>query len=224
MSSPPPWQPQLQEDLEVSLKEIPLSVCYSLSTLDGPNPTVRTVVHRGFANERRSSEKDDWSSNPRGIDWDLMVVTTDVRSPKAQQILASPPNHGVPSALSWWLIPTNSQYRISGPIYLLPPPNHPHERLRHFRKLTPDLRASFLRPAPGGPLKEGDGKNWPETLKDDLEAEGEEKELVKKALENFALIVVMPNRVDYVNLKCVPNVRKIFTKTDKSWKIEDVVP
>lgn len=150
--------------------------------------------------------------------------------PKASQIAASPP-----ISLAWWLFPTKTQFRITADAFIFPPPSHPlhskfpadrlapspnfnweAERLRIWRKMSPDLRASFVRPIPGTKLEE-DPEKWPTQLPTDLEAKTEEeKRLVKQgppayhcrtglsltfcydptALENFALIVLEPHSVD----------------------------
>lgn len=62
------------------------------------------------------------------------------------------------------------------------------------------MRASFARPIPGTRLDESgvkDTKELLQTLPNDTEAETEEdKNNIKKALENFALIVIEPISVD----------------------------
>lgn len=97
------------------------------------------------------------------------------------------------------MLPTKTQFRITANAFILPPPNHPlhskfpaerlapcadfsweAERLRIWRKMSADLRASFLRPVPGTKLKV-DPHQWPETLPNDLDAKtDEEKRLVEQ--------------------------------------------
>lgn len=79
------------------------------------------------------------------------------------------------------------------------------ERVRIFRKMSPALRASYCRPTPGTPLSHGgenggdiDPKDFPSELPTDLEAKTtEEKELIKIALLNMALIVIEPFEIDW---------------------------
>jgi len=120
--------------------------------------------------------------------------------------------------LVWWFSPTGDQYRITGRAYILPRPDHElysvfaeharrlsppktkaggdfdweAERYRIFEKLSPPIRASFLRPIPGTPLSSQDRKDggedydpndWPKELTMDGD-----KKLIDKALSNFALM------------------------------------
>ena len=60
--------------------------------------------------------------------------------------------------------------------------NWEDERVRQFRKLSPELRASFVRPVPGTKLSDWDGKmeDLPETLVegyDEAKTDDEKKQL-----------------------------------------------
>lgn len=70
------------------------------------------------------------------------------------------------------------------------------ERQRIFKKMSPPLKASFCRPVPGSPLGSNDPHDWPEELPDPDEAQGKDKEYIRQALENFALIALDPIFVD----------------------------
>lgn len=124
----------------------------------------------------------------------MLTLRAPYSGPKASQIAAS--SH---ISLAWWLLPTKTQFRITADAFIFPPPSHPlhsrfpanrlapspnfdweAERLRIWRKMSPDLRASFVRPTPGSKLEENPEK-WPTTLPTDLEAKtDEEKRLVKQ--------------------------------------------
>ncbi|KAK4047576.1 hypothetical protein OIV83_005363 [Microbotryomycetes sp. JL201] len=177
-----------------------------------------------------SSNDIDTPSNTR------MVITTDVRSPKVQQIATSPF-----VSLSWWMPPTMTQFRIRAKAFIFSPPKHSEllpfparqlepaagfdweqERLRHWRKLTPELRASFLRPTPGSFLAE-DPTDWPEVLPHDLEA-SEHEELIRLALSRFALIILDPHEVDICELARQPHSRTIYKLADGVWDARRVVP
>ncbi|KAK4048574.1 hypothetical protein OIO90_005744 [Microbotryomycetes sp. JL221] len=91
-------------------------------------------------------------------------------------------------SFAWWLEPTKTQFRVRALASVVPSPANSafdqappaqcpydgfdweQERLRHWRKLTPELRASFLRPSPGTELK-GDAQVWREKLVSDVEAD-----------------------------------------------------
>ncbi|GAA5855535.1 hypothetical protein JCM8547_007878 [Rhodosporidiobolus lusitaniae] len=252
----PAWSSRLRDLVTANLKENKDLVSYAFSTYDkspsgeAVQPRVRYVVHRGLVNERR--KEGDGSHNlvkdDEGNEYlsDKLVVTTDVRSPKARQLASSPSVE-----IAWWLSATQHQFRILGSAYILPSPSasftfsfpfpsaklapYPDfswedERIRQFRKLSPELRASFYRPVPGTKMSEWGGKMedlpgaLPETAE---EAEGEEqKKQIAEALKNFALIVIDPTEVDLVDLGAVPNTRTAW-KLDSSsneWKEECLVP
>lgn len=113
------------------------------------------------------------------------------------------------------------QYRILAKTHILPSPGSKHsdllkhfpserlappplastfkwedERQRIFRKLSPAIRASFCRPVPGSNLGDQDPKSWPEELPSPEEAEAKDKDHIKLALENFAVIALEPVFVD----------------------------
>lgn len=108
--------------------------------------------------------------------------------------------------------PTKDQFRIQGRAYLYSGPDSPNqnylpahlypfegfdweeERLRIFAKMSPPLKASFLRPVPGTALDQTDYdyKKLPQELSD----EDHDKEWREKAYKNFSLIVIDPEEVD----------------------------
>ncbi|TNY22753.1 pyridoxamine 5'-phosphate oxidase-domain-containing protein [Rhodotorula diobovata] len=221
---------------------------------DAPVPRVRYVVHRGFVNERR--KEGDGSSNEvkdkdgNDLISDKLVITTDARSPKARQLAATPTVE-----IAWWLAATQHQFRLLGRAYVLPSPsfsspsssapsfpfpaealaptpsfNWEAERVRQFRKLSPELRASFCRPVPGSSVREWGGRleDLPVTLPEGVdEAEGDEqKKQVEQALENFALVVIDCTEVDLVDLGSQPNTRTrwTFDTASNEWKEEELVP
>lgn len=155
------------------------TVYYTLSTVDGsqpPAPHARTVVHRGFLNEQRSSDSktgvepfdSSFGSNA------CLVTTTDVRAPKAQHIMQNCQRNGTARGeISWWMEGKQLQFRLAGTLHLVARKDHPStklfdlaklapvstqkqahfdwykERSRIFEKLSPGLLASFARPTPG---------------------------------------------------------------------------
>ncbi|KAM0754367.1 hypothetical protein T439DRAFT_296751 [Meredithblackwellia eburnea MCA 4105] len=254
----PRWVELLQKSLDTSMEKDKGTISYALATpaLDGPR--VRMVVHRGFLNERRPGEDPSWSGNPADdkdgypLTSSTMLVTTDVRGPKASQIT----QNGTVE-LAWWLSPAQQQYRIRGKAWIFPPPGHPllasfpakelsppnlpafdweSERLRTFRKMNPPLRASFVRPIPGtklagnGPIGDDiDPSTFPTELPSDLELEDKSdkvKEEVKEALSHFSLIVIKPFAVDMCDLGAQPNERYQWAINDdgSTWTEDKVVP
>jgi len=129
-----------------------------------------------------------------------VFISVVYRTPKSMQLAADPSVE-----IAWWLAATQHQFRILGKAYILPSPafssssntkfpfpsdklapypdfNWEDERIRQFRKLSPELRASFVRPVPGTKLSEWDGKmeDLPETLVegyDEAKTDEEKKQL-----------------------------------------------
>jgi len=108
------------------------------------------------------------------------------------------------------------------------------KRVEVFEEMSGHMKASWARPIPGTPLPGGysAAKAWPETLPKLSEvkageAGSETKGQVEYALKNFALVVIDPLEVDYVELGTVPNQRTKFHKEsggEGKWVEEIVVP
>ncbi|SCZ98270.1 BZ3500_MvSof-1268-A1-R1_Chr3-2g06262 [Microbotryum saponariae] len=169
-------------------------------------------------------------------------------APKALALEANPT-----TSLAWWHLPTMTQFRIRSQAYLIKPPSQgthtpaeildrlspgddfdwEQERIRIFHKMSPELRASFVRPVPGSKLGDkGETEEWPKELPaSEEEAKGEkEKAQIKEALDHFALIIMEPYDVDVCDLGAQPNTRVHFFRKKgvgwqgAEWKEEDVVP
>lgn len=69
-----------------------------------------------------------------------------------------------------------------------------------------------------------EAKKWPETIPTTSGAANEkEKELVEQALGNFALVLIEPTYVDWVQLGIVPNRRTFFHRGDDGFWTETIV-
>lgn len=218
-----------------------------MATLDpiSPFPHVRSHIFRTFL------ESEKKPSLP------LLVTTTDIRTPKIQQMLANP--H---AELAWWIEPTQEQFRISGLTTVVPEPGHTlHDaflrsapsalpkpeglvatgmlalkdsgidwegkRVEVFKMMSPYMRAAWCRPTPGSPLDTAEGTDkWPVRVDPPTaDSKEEDRENWTKALKNFALVIIDPDRVDYVEMAVKPNRRWYFTRTPEgSWEELAVVP
>jgi len=70
-----------------------------------------------------------------------------------------------------------------------------------------------------------EAKRWPETAVKRGEAkEEEEKRVVEEALVNFALVVLDPTEVEFLELGPIPNRRTRWTKKGDQWEEQIVVP
>ncbi|KAG8714751.1 hypothetical protein FRC11_007262 [Ceratobasidium sp. 423] len=201
-------------------------------------------------------DTDGDSPIPRHPTRPILIATTDVRSPKAHQLRSHPSTKGPTAEVAWWIQPALCQFRIQARAHILPAPSHalhsefplgklPQNsggdsgpdapetvedwealRVRTYNNLPPPLRASFVRPVPGSPLKNPEDvdkrpQELPEKGKEETE---EEKEYVKKALENFSLVVLEPLQVDLVEFAVVPNRRTQWSFDGQKWDEMAVVP
>ncbi|BGP38628.1 hypothetical protein JCM10450v2_002578 [Rhodotorula kratochvilovae] len=251
----PAWVDKLRSLVTANLNQNKDLISYALAThdtaADAPLPRVRYVVHRGLVNERRhDGDGSDNAVNDAGgneLISDKLVITTDARTPKARQLASQPAVE-----IAWWLSATQHQFRLLGRAYVLPSPSLPSaaafpfpaeklapytggfsweaERQRQFRRLSPELRASFCRPTPGTKLGEWGGRmeDLPATLPEwvDKAENDEQRGQIEEAFENFALVVIDCTEVDLVDLGAQPNTRTRWTLDTASgeWKEEGVVP
>lgn len=103
-----------------------------------------------------------------------------------------------------------------------------------FKSMSGHMKASWCRPTPGSPLIDDSAKAdpWPERLEDPgsdvaKESYAEAKRLWDIALNNFALVVIDPYEIDFVDLSLIPNERILFTKQKGSlglWDEQKLVP
>lgn len=151
----------------------------------------------------------------------------------------------------FWAEVNQEQYRISGQASIIPTPAHPYyaqfdplrglalsalqkeginwetKRTESFDSLSGHMKASWCRPVPGTKLDGGyeEAKKWPERLPKLGEAENEQdKKNLEMALGNFALLLIDPTEVDFVELGMIPNQRTKFTREGEKWVEEIVVP
>ncbi|CAG8677815.1 26163_t:CDS:2 [Dentiscutata erythropus] len=189
-----------------------------------------------------SSEANLKELNPE-IETDLLVITTDIRSAKVNHLLE---NSGF--EICWWFPVTTDQFRLSGNAYILPSPINPiiahfpsdmllspysfsvdsisliehfdweQERKKHWYETSSDLRATFLEPQP---TQENEISNVVREL-DPIGKTMEEKLLVKKALENFAIVVMKVDYIDHLKLSPTP-IQTIwkFQKSDDGLNKEE---
>lgn len=127
-----------------------------------PAPHVRMVVHRGFVNEQRSSSSETgvepfdsrFGSNA------CLLTTTDIRAPKAQQIIAqsqakassSSGSQGAAGEICWWMEHASLQFRIAGTMHVLPRKDHPAAKAFNGSRLSP--------PASPEDGKDGEPFDW----------------------------------------------------------------
>jgi pyridoxamine 5'-phosphate oxidase len=203
---------------------VTITLVFQLATVAGHDPRVRSHVFRSFLSERVRAHRP------------LLVSTTDIRTPKAAQIVDNPSVE-----LAWWFRATQEQFRVVGKGVLIPHPAHPFydaaraagvvegfdweaKRREVFDEMGAHMKASWCSPVPGTPLG-WDGHNWPTALPMLAEATSEsDRQNVEMALTNFALLLIDPQEVDYVELGVMPNRRTRFVLGPNGWEETALVP
>ncbi|KAG8745041.1 hypothetical protein FRC10_009015 [Ceratobasidium sp. 414] len=99
-------------------------------------------------------------------------------------------------------------------------------RIKTFNTLPAFLRASFARPIPGSALaNQEDAKIWPNSLPESDKVESEEdRKHMNEALENFALLVLEPLEVEFLELGVEPNRRTRWKLSEEEWRENSAVP
>ncbi|KAG6842373.1 hypothetical protein C0991_007503 [Blastosporella zonata] len=225
-----------------AISEHQKSTVIQLATIDPatPIPNVRSHIFREFVSP---------VSKPS---LPLILTTTDIRTPKTAQIISNPHVQiawwvegtqeqfrisGLAIAIP---APANSLYKHflhnvehaapNSAVATLKGENFDWEMKRNqsFRNMSAHMKASWCRPTPGTPLQGGEeeAKKWPVKLEEPAEdADEETKKNWRTALGNFALLIVDPIEVDYVELGVLPNRRtRFWRRSDGSWQSEAVVP
>ncbi|KAF7367448.1 Pyridox-oxase-2 domain-containing protein [Mycena sanguinolenta] len=225
----PRWKVALEKALAAHSK----SSVIQLASIDPstPVPHVRSLIFRG------------WVSPTDNPTHPLLLATTDVRTPKTAQMIANPHVQIV-----WWIDGSQEQYRIAGTAHIIPSPGHVlHKHFLHtiqpfsegetydweakrievFKSMSPMMKASWCRPTPGSRLEGGEdeAKKWPTELEEPKPGDEEGKRLWEMSLSNFALVIVEPQDVDYIELKPIPNRRTRFWRPSEGvWNEEALVP
>ncbi|CAG8790926.1 6473_t:CDS:2, partial [Racocetra fulgida] len=200
-------------------------------------PTTRTVMFRGFLGEKNnrihenelteylnsiSSETSLKEINPE-IETDLLVITTDIRTPKVKHLLENPGFE----VYAYVLPPPTNPILTHFPSDLLLPYSFSvnstslidqfdweQERKRYWYEMSSDIRAGFLKPPSAQEINEGEIQNVVQGL-DPIGKNMDEKLLVNKALENFGLVIMKVDYVDHLELKLTHNDNRTIWKLQK---------
>jgi len=232
MASRPRWVDAIHAALE--LPENKGQLLYQLATVDSEGkPHVRTV---GF---REILQPEGDASLP------LIVSVTDVRMPKVAHMRTN-----AYVELCWWMAGSRDQFRISGPVRIIPSPHaHPaaavsgepflalsemdaqgydweKKRVELFESLPPFMKATWCKPQPASVMESyEEAKKWPQVLPAATETLSEEdKQNREQALRNFALILIEAVEVDWAQVGTNPHQRTRFTRKGGNWVEEIIVP
>ena len=208
---------------------------YQIATVDANgHPRVRSQVHRGFMEP---------GGHPQ---LPILVTSTDARTPKVIEARA---NQRV--ELAWWMEGTQDQFRISGFVHIFPSPaqggptpipshaaalkllqksgfDFEAKRRETFDSMSTVMRASWCVPyAPGTIIPDYDeqSKTWPSEVPLKQNAKNDEdRKNIEDASRNFALMLIEPDRVDWVSLASQPMKRVFFTRDGEKWMEDQAVP
>ncbi len=170
----PPWRQLLRGAREREGRS-PQARWLQLATVapDG-TPRVRTLVFRGWA-------------EPAAFD-----LLTDARSAKPAELAHQPHVE-----LCWLLPKARSQFRLRGHLQSLAAELAWQERVRHWRRLTPEGRALWGWPTPAEPLDPSASAAFPERLEDDTPMP-----------EHFLLLRITLTQVELLELNGHPHSRR----------------
>jgi hypothetical protein len=187
----------------------------------------------------------------------LLVTTTDIRTPKVSQLTADPigeivwwiqgtqQQFRILSDMFLVPAPDNAHYARWRDVLATAQPGTALElfkeedwearRVAVFLTMSAHMKASWCKPVPGSVLRGGEdeAKSWPERVEEPNESMPEEeyKEAKRnwdRALNNFALMLIDPIEIDFVDLSVNPNTRSLFSKTvdgiNITWNEQALVP
>ncbi|CAA7264857.1 unnamed protein product [Cyclocybe aegerita] len=242
--------PRWKIAIEKALSQYKNQNAMQVATLDfssslGTIPRARSQIFR------------DWLESPQNPSLPLLLSSTDIRTPKVSQLTASSkaevvwwiegtvqqfriiadiylvpqPTH----ALHAHFLDVLSKSEHGTGLALFKEEDWEARRVALFKTMSAHMKASWCRPTPGSPLKGGqeEAKKWPECVdKPDPDAGKEKYEEAKRnwemALGNFALMIIDPIEVDFVDLSSPPDKRTLFTKISGGegvqWEETELVP
>lgn len=169
---------------------------FQLATVNSEGyPANRTVVFRGFLDDEQNSLK----------------IVTDVRSAKIQDI-----EYQAYAEVCWYFTKTREQFRIRGNLRLVDvqevDQNLQLARINTWQNLSEVARSQFAWADPGKPLEE-------ETAFDPS------LPCLDNPLDNFCLLLLIPKKIDYLQLKGSPHQRCLYTlESDLTWSIQSLNP
>lgn len=191
----PPWRSPLSSAIHRNRSK-PYSRYFQLATVTSEGyPTNRTVVFRGFREDESSSLK----------------IITDRRSAKIQDI-----DYLSKGEIAWYFTKTREQFRIAGDLRLVTV-QEANEDLQKARQITwhnlsDAARSQFAWPNPSKPLAD----------KSTFEVEPPDPSI---PMDNFCLLLLIPQKVDHLQLRSDPQQRCLYQlESDSTWSTQLVNP
>eukprot|EP01125_Pyxidicula_operculata_P022832 TRINITY_DN9604_c0_g1_i1.p1 TRINITY_DN9604_c0_g1~~TRINITY_DN9604_c0_g1_i1.p1 ORF type:complete len:216 (+),score=16.83 TRINITY_DN9604_c0_g1_i1:241-888(+) len=197
----PGWVHSLQKNLDAHAKD-PTSRYLQMATVDKTNtPHCRTVVFRGFL-----------GVTP-GFTGNELKFVTDLRSAKFDQI-----QNNTKCEICWYFEKTREQFRVAGDLKIVSTSEANNDLSKvlsdQWKSLSDAARGQFAWPPPGSEIA-GEPKN-------------ESDPDPNIPLNNFGVLLLLPNRVDHLTLKGYPQKRTIYSlntdESSSSWSVKNVNP
>ncbi len=192
-----PWRSPLSSAIHRNRSK-PHSRYFQLATVTPEGITAnRTVVFRGFLDD------DNYQNT--------LKIITDSRSAKIQDI-----EHQPLAEVCWYFTKTREQFRIRGKLQLVTN-TETNADLQQARKttwynLSDSSRSQFAWPDPAQPVAD----------KSAFDLEPPDPNL---PLDNFCLLLLIPQKIDHLQLKGEPQQRCIYTlEDDLTWSTQAVNP
>jgi PPOX class probable FMN-dependent enzyme len=190
-----PWRSPLKKALHLNRSQA-FSRYFQLATITPEGkPTNRTVVFRGFLN-----------------DSNILQIVTDTRSEKFSHL-----QHNPWAEICWYFSKTREQFRLSGKVKLVTENEDDPELVKarqvSWQNLSEAARQQFTWPFPKQPR--GDD---PSLFKTEID-------LSVTPIRHFCLLLLVPEKVDYLHLKGDPQNRYLYQlQDDQSWSVKSVNP
>ena len=191
----PPWRSLLSSAIHRNRSK-PYSRYFQLATVNSEGyPRNRTLVFRGFVEDERSSLK----------------MITDLRSGKIQDI-----EQQTIGEICWYFTKTREQFRIQGNLCLVTAQERDSDLLKirkeTWQNISDAARSQFAWPDPGELAAE----------KSAFDVGLLDPNLI---LDNFCLLLLIPQKVDHLQLRESPQKRCIYTlQVDRNWLTQPVNP
>ena len=190
-----PWRSPLSSAIHRNRSK-PFSRYFQLATVTSEGyPANRTVVFRGFLDDEDNALK----------------IIIDLRSAKIQDI-----EHQAIGEICWYFTKTREQFRITGNLRLITPKDTDTDlqqvRQATWHDISDSGRSQFAWPDPAQPVADRSAFDIspldPNT-----------------PLDNFCLLLLIPNRIDHLQLRGDPQQRCIYTlENQKTWSTQSVNP
>ncbi len=190
-----PWRSPLSSAIHRNRSK-PFSRYFQLATVTSEGyPANRTVVFRGFLDDEDNALK----------------IIIDLRSAKIQEI-----EHQAIGEICWYFTKTREQFRIAGNLRLITSKDTDTDlqqvRQATWHDISDSGRSQFAWPDPAQPVADKSAFDI-SPLNPNI------------PLDNFCLLLLIPNRIDHLQLRGDPQQRCIYTlENQKTWSTQSVNP